>query len=75
MGDRAGELKSLEGLRISLPGHFDGVVTIERVRALDSGAEIRVRLATGDLDETILSSSEDEQTLYFIQRCDTSIPF
>lgn len=63
MGDRAGELKSLEGLRVSLPGHFDGVVTIEGVRALDSGAEIRVRLATGDLDETILSSSEVAELL------------
>jgi len=63
MGENAELLKTLEGRRVSLPGHFDGVVTIEGIRALASGAEIRVRLATGDLDETILSSSEVAELL------------
>ena len=63
MGDNQSGLRALEGRRVSLPGRFDGVVTIEGVRPLDSGAEIRVRLATGHLDETILSASEVAELL------------
>jgi hypothetical protein len=63
MGDSQSELKALEGRRVSLPGHFDGVVTIEGVRAFDLGAEIRVRLPSGDLNETILSASEVAELL------------
>jgi hypothetical protein len=43
-----------------LGGHFEGVVTIEDARPLRSGegAEIKVRLASGELDETILSPAD-----------------
>ena len=45
---------------MSLAGHFEGVITIEDARPLQTGegAEIKVRLANGELDETILSPAD-----------------
>ena len=51
-------LDSLVGSRIRLPGHFEGQVVIESARALGSGVEVRVRLASGHLDEAVLSSDD-----------------
>jgi hypothetical protein len=48
------------GQRIDLPGHFDQPVTLEAVRTLGNGYELRVRLADGNPDETILSTEEAE---------------
>ena len=41
-----------------MPGHFDQAVTLEGVRSLGKGFECRVRLATGMLDETVISEDE-----------------
>jgi len=41
-----------------LPGHFDQAVTLEGVRPLGKGFECRVRLASGTLDETVISEEE-----------------
>jgi hypothetical protein len=46
------------GQRIQLPNHFDQPVLLEAVRPVGSGYELRVRLADGSLDETILSAEE-----------------
>jgi superfamily II DNA or RNA helicase len=46
------------GQKISLPGHFDEPVTLEGVREITGGFELRVRLAGGSLDEAILSPDE-----------------
>lgn len=51
-------LETLVGRRIELPGHFEGTVTVESLRALGSGAELRVRLSTGELDEAVLSAED-----------------
>jgi hypothetical protein len=48
-------LDSLVGSRVRLPGHFEGQVVIESARVLGSGVEIRVRLASGHLEEAVLS--------------------
>ncbi len=48
-------LVSLVGRRVALPGHFAGEVLVESIRPLDAGAELRVRLADGEIDETVLS--------------------
>ncbi len=56
-------LEALQGKRVRLPGHFDGPVTIEAVRALGQGWEVRVRLADGTLDETVLSPVEFDALL------------
>ncbi len=53
-------LDVLQGQRVQLPGHFEGSVTVEAVRALGPGWEVRVRLANGALDETVLSQTEFE---------------
>ena len=50
--------QALVGRRVNLPGHFVGEVTIEHARPLGSGAELRVRLASGTLDEAVLSSED-----------------
>jgi SNF2 family DNA or RNA helicase len=49
---------NLIGKRISLPGHFQEPVTVEAVRPLGTGFELRVRLASGHLEETVLSEQE-----------------
>jgi hypothetical protein len=50
------------GQRVTLPGHFEGLVVLEAVRALGSdpqdGFECRVRQADGRLEETVLSYQE-----------------
>src|SRR5206468_323669 len=46
------------GRRVSLPGYFEGEVTVEAVRPLGTGLEIRVRLASGELDEAVLSKDD-----------------
>ena len=51
-------LRSLVGRRVTLPGHFAEPVTIEDARPLGSGAELRVRLTTGELDEAVLSGDD-----------------
>jgi SNF2-related domain len=52
------KLDDLIGRRLSLASHFEGAVTVEAVRPVGSGAEVRVRLASGELDETVLSAEE-----------------
>lgn len=46
------------GQKVVLPGHFDQAVTLEGVRLLGKGVECRVRLASGALDETVISEEE-----------------
>jgi len=46
------------GQKIALPGHFDHAVTLEGVRPLGTGFECRVRVASGILDEAIISQAE-----------------
>ena len=41
-----------------LAGHFDQAVILEGVRSLGKGFECRVRLASGMLDETVISEEE-----------------
>ena len=53
-------LKGLVGTRLPLPGHFVGPVTVEHVRPLDGGVELRVRLPDGELDETVLTADDLE---------------
>ncbi|MBI5446671.1 MAG: DUF3883 domain-containing protein [Deltaproteobacteria bacterium] len=57
MPDVAG-VAALVGRRLRLPGHFVGEIIVEAARALGSGAEIRVRLPNGELDEAVLSAEE-----------------
>ena len=54
----AASLRDLVGRRVTLPGHFAEPVTIEDARPLGSAAELRVRLATGELDEAVLSDDD-----------------
>jgi len=51
-------LDDLIGRRIRLPGHFVEDVKLEDVRTLDGAVEIRVRTASGSLDETILTEDQ-----------------
>jgi len=57
MGDDAG-VAALVGRRLRLPGHFVDEVVVEAARALGHGAEIRVRLPNGELDEAVLGADE-----------------
>lgn len=57
-GERSGRLQALIGRRLALPGYFDEDVTIEAVRDLGSEAELRVRLASGVLDEAVVTAEE-----------------
>ena len=50
--------QDLVGRRVDLAGHFVGAVTVEDARPLGNGVELRVRLANGDLDETVLSPED-----------------
>ncbi len=54
----ATSLRELAGRRVRLPGHFVGEVIIEDARPLGSGAELRVRLPGGELDEAVLSADD-----------------
>ena len=51
-------VQGLTGRCLELPGHFVGLVTVEHARPLGGGAELRVRLANGELDETVLSADD-----------------
>ena len=51
-------VRDLVGRRVTLPGHFVDAVTVEGARLLGSGAELRVRLPTGELDEAVLSRED-----------------
>ena len=51
-------MQGLVGSDVALPGHFVGRVTVEHVRPLGTGAELRVRLPNGELDETVLSADD-----------------
>ena len=51
-------LRDLVGRRVTLPSYFVDAVIIEGVRPLGTGAELRVRLATGELDEAVLSRED-----------------
>ena len=51
-------VQGMVGRCLELPGHFVGPVTIEHARPLVGGAELRVRLANGELDETVLSPDD-----------------
>ena len=46
------------GQRIHLAGHFEEPILIEAIRPLGSGFELRVRRASGLLEETVLSEAE-----------------
>ncbi|MGH2522428.1 MAG: SNF2-related protein, partial [Anaerolineales bacterium] len=61
-------LEALKDQRVRLPGHFEGVVTVEAVRALGSGYEVRVRLASGALEETVLSTGEFDALLQGVEQ-------
>ena len=50
--------QDLVGRRIDLTGHFVGPVTVEHARPLGDSVELRVRLANGELDETVLSPED-----------------
>jgi superfamily II DNA or RNA helicase len=53
----------LIGRQVTLTGHFDGPVKVEAVRQLSGGHELRVRLASGQLEETVVSTPELEALL------------
>lgn len=46
------------GQKVNLPGHFNEPVTLEGVREITGGLELRVRLADGSLEEAVLSPDE-----------------
>ena len=52
------DVSSLVGRRVHLVGHFVGDVVIEAARSLGSGAEVRVRLPDGELDEAVLTAED-----------------
>ena len=51
-------LRDLVGRRVTLPSHFVDAVIVEDARPLGAGAELRVRLTTGELDEAVLSRED-----------------
>ncbi len=53
----------LIGRQVTLTGHFDGPLRVEAVRQLAGGHELRVRLACGQLEETVVSTPELEALL------------
>ena len=54
-------LRALVGRRVRLPGHFAGEVTVESARPLGAGAELRVRLPGGELDEAVDAKTMNAQ--------------
>lgn len=46
------------GQKVVLPGHFDQAVILEGVRQVGNAFECRVRLASGSLDEAVISAQE-----------------
>jgi hypothetical protein len=61
----------LIGRRLRLEGHFNEPVTVEGLRPLGAGYEVRVRRASGVLDETILSPDEVQALL---ERFEQQVP-
>jgi superfamily II DNA or RNA helicase len=55
--------EQLIGRQVALRGHFDGMVKVEAARQLASGYELRVRLDTGQLEETVVPTAEIEKLL------------
>jgi len=53
-----GNPDALVGQRVHLPGHFDESVMIEGLRQLGANYELRVRRASGQLEEAVLSADE-----------------
>ena len=53
----------LIGRQVTLTGHFDSPVSVEAVRRLAGGYELRVRFGSGQLEETVVSTSELEELL------------
>ena len=51
-------LSSLVGRRVRLPGYFIGEILVEDIRPLGTGAEIRVRLGSGELDEAVIAEED-----------------
>lgn len=51
-------LDSLKGCKVRLEGHFAEPVVVEDVRQVGDGYEVRVRLPSGELEETVLSAEE-----------------
>ncbi len=60
MQDTAEELL---GRLVTLPGHFEGEVKVEAARELTGGYELRVRLTSGHLEETVISASELQELI------------
>ena len=56
-------LHELVGRRVRLPGRFVEDVTVEAVRALGPGADLRVRGPRGEFDEAVLPSLDLEPLL------------
>jgi superfamily II DNA or RNA helicase len=50
--------QSLVGRRVLIAGHFDEPVLVEAIRPLGAEFELRVRRASGSLEETVLSADE-----------------
>jgi hypothetical protein len=50
--------QDLLGQKVLISGHFDEPVLVEAVRPLSAGVELRVRRASGHLEETVLSEPE-----------------
>jgi hypothetical protein len=51
-------LEEMIGLAVRLPGHFVEPVRLEGVRQMNDAVELRVRTASGTLDETILTEDQ-----------------
>ena len=65
---------TLAGRRVQLPGHFAEPVQVEAVRALGTGFELRVRRASGQLEEVVLSAEEFRALLGADSEADTGLP-
>ncbi len=63
MSEQPTLLTSLINQRVLLKGHFEHPVLIEDIRPLGSSYEVRVRLASGALEETTLSKNEVDAIL------------
>ncbi len=57
------QVTSLVGRTLDIPGHFTGPVLVEAVRPLGNGFELRVRRASGQLEEAVLSAEEFQALL------------
>ena len=55
-GNSAGQ--DVIGRRVLIAGHFDEAVLVEAIRPLGTEFELRVRRASGSLEEAVLSADE-----------------